>query len=54
MTTRIEQLALNRMHTIIESWWHEDLGDFQEQYNLTNEEVEQVIASAHKIKLVLA
>lgn len=48
--SKIENLALARANEIIEAWWHADIGEFQEEHDLSDEEMDQVLSVGLNIK----
>lgn len=40
--TEIERLALRRAEMIIEAWWWEDQGEFQDENNLSDAQMDEI------------
>ena len=49
---RVKMLALRRANEIIEAWWDEDVWDYAEYHELTEEQMEQLMRVPFKIVLV--
>lgn len=50
--TKIEKLVLRRATEILESGWYEDQGEIQEEYGLSDEEMEEFNNIPYKVVLV--
>lgn len=43
MSKDLEQLARKRFLEMYDTWWYEDISEFQDDNVLTNEEMDQVL-----------
>jgi hypothetical protein len=41
---QLEAMAVARANQILESWWYEDVGEYQDEEGLTDQELEQILA----------
>ena len=48
---QLEKLALLRAREILSSWWFEDTGEYQEEMQLTDEELETLLEIRFDIKI---
>lgn len=48
---KLKKLALKRADIILESWWHECTGEWQDDEELTDEELEYALGIGFKIEL---
>ena len=45
----LTELAEQRAHEINEAWWYEDTGEFADEYELTDEELDIVLKTGIQI-----